>query len=79
MCRASSDLTVVVANKDGKQWNSGKCTADDFAVKMIKTPTFGEVASGATVTGVAAIQMVNRDSNQDDCKNVKVPLYFYAS
>jgi len=74
-----NDLTVAVADKDGKEWNSGKCTAADFAVKMIKQPTFGDVASGASVTGVASVQMVNRDANQDDCKNVKVPLYFYAS
>lgn len=74
-----SDLTVVVADKDGKQWTSGKCTADDFAVAIIKPPAFGDVAPGEKVTGVASVQMVNTNANQDDCKNVKVPLYFYAS
>ena len=63
----------------GNLWTSGKCTADDFAVAIIKPPAFGDVAPGEKVTGVASVQMVNTNANQDDCKNVKVPLYFYAS
>ena len=71
-------VVVTVATSDGTPWSSGTCNADDFTVG---TPDFtgGDVASGATVDGTVTLQMNNNDENQDDCKNVTVPLYVSAS
>ena len=71
-------VTVKVANDDGSAWTSGNCSAADYS---IGTPSFtaGDVESGATVDGTVTISMNNLDSNQNDCKNVDVPLYVSAS
>ena len=71
-------VVVTVANSDGSPWSSGTCDAGDFTVG---TPavTAGDVASGATVDGTVTLQMNNNSENQDDCKNVTVPLYVSAS
>lgn len=71
-------VNVTVAGAAGDAWTSGTCSAADYEVGA---PTFtpGDVASGDTVDGTVTIQMIDTGSNQDDCKNVTVPLYVAAS
>jgi len=73
-------VSVAVANSDGTAWTSvSGCSAADYAVSFTSPVATGDVASSATVSGVASIQMLNLGSNQDGCKNATVPLYFSAS
>ncbi len=73
-----ASVTAAVANADGSAWNSGNCSAADFAVG---TPsiTYGQIAAGADVDGTVTVQMINRAQNQDDCQGLVVPIYFVAS
>ena len=73
-----SAVSVTVANSDGSTWTSGDCSAADFS---IGTPQFtpGDIAAGATKDGTVTISMNNLSTNQDDCKDVTVPLYVSAS
>lgn len=72
-------IEVTVAGSDGTPWTAvAGCSAADFLVDNLDfTPT--ELAAGGSVTGTVTLQMVNRDTNQDGCKNAAVPLYFSAS
>lgn len=77
-------VTVSVADAGGSTWSSGNCTSADFLLngsapyvdtRLARTFTAGE-AESATVT----VQLVdNPAKNQNDCKNISVPLYFAAS
>ncbi|GAA2002158.1 hypothetical protein JL107_01775 [Nakamurella flavida] len=76
-----ASVLVTVANADGTTWTAGPtgaCSAADYSVG---TPaiTYGPIAAGAAANGSVTIAMVNRSANQDECKNVTVPLYFAAS
>lgn len=72
-----SSVTGAIKNADGTAWTSGTCSAADYTLTV--APVSGEVAVGAELTTTATIAMVNRNANQDDCKNASVPLYFTAS
>lgn len=81
-------VAIKVANADGTSWSSGSCDADDFSVggetagtthTITYTPVV-DLAGGATHDDDVTITMVNKvDANQDDCKNVIVPLHLAAS
>lgn len=72
-------VTPTVANADGTAWNSGTCTAADFTLSGNTFTTPVDVAASGTVTGSVKLQMKNRNVNQDDCKDVTVPVHFAAS
>jgi hypothetical protein len=71
-------VVVSIKNANDTAWNVGSCTASDF---QLGTPSFtaGDVLPGATANGSVTISMVNGSGNQNDCKNVTVPLFVHAS
>lgn len=71
-------VTPTVADEDGVTWDTGSCSAADFAFSEY-TLTPGQVAAGATVSGSVKIQMINRNANQDGCKDATVPVHFAAN
>jgi len=73
-----TSVVVTVAYADGSPWSSGNCSAADYA---LGTPaiTYGSIAPSGSVNGTVSLTMNNLASNQDDCKNVTVPLRFVAS
>ncbi|MEW1918559.1 hypothetical protein [Pseudarthrobacter oxydans] len=75
-----SNVVVTIANDNNSAWTpTSGCSAADF---QIVSPTFTPVEiapNGGTTTGTVTLQMINRDTNQDGCKNASVPLYFSAS
>lgn len=82
-------VAISVANSDGSTWTSGDCDADDFSVggeavagsthTITYTPV-ENVGPGDTFVDDVTVAMVNKaDANQDDCKDVTVPLYLSAS
>lgn len=72
-----NSVTVAVAGPAGAAWTSGTCNKDDFSV-TITGFTATTLAPNDTATGNAVIQMLNLDENQNDCRNLTVPLYFSA-
>lgn len=74
-----ADVEVTVANSDGSPWTVvDGCSAADYVVTA-PTIVYGVLAGGAHVDGTVTITMVNSTSNQDDCQNADVPLYFAAN
>lgn len=81
-------LDISVANSDGSTWDgTGTCSAADFKVGTAAAgDTFSitgltdDIAAGDTNSDHDVdIQMVDTGANQDDCRNVNVPLYVVAS
>ena len=77
-----NQVTVAVAPGWSKQANALKpaCTASDFTI-VPPAATAHEIASGSGVDawGPATIAMNNLSTNQDNCKNVTVPLVFSSN
>jgi hypothetical protein len=80
-------VTVKVANADGTAWDGfGTCSAADFSVNGAAAgasyddvENAGNLAPSAFVNNTVTLKMVDTGANQDDCKNVTVPLYLAAS
>jgi hypothetical protein len=81
-----TDVKVKVANADGSPWTSGTCNASDFSVggapvggTYTDTDSFGDFTAGETRTDSVTVQMIDNNANQNDCRGLTVPLYFFAS
>jgi hypothetical protein len=81
-----TSVTVSVANNDGSAWNSDSCDAGDFRVNgapagspQVHTALQQTFGPGGSDSAYVVVQMVDNGTNQDDCKNATVPLYFVAS
>jgi hypothetical protein len=81
-----ANVTVSVANDDGTAWSDGSCDAADFSVNgapagspQVHTALQQTFGPGGSDSATVVVQMVDNGGNQDDCKNVTVPLYFVAS
>ena len=78
-------VVVSVAKSDGSAWSSGSCGADDFAIGTAAAGDSFVIEIGEDLAGAAShagsfeLQMVNLSANQNDCRNVAVPLYLAAS
>lgn len=77
--QAVSVVHVTVANTDGSAWTSGNCSAGDFTVLDPTIATPQDVASGATYESSVTVAMRNLTTNQNDCKDITVPLYVAVS
>jgi hypothetical protein len=72
-------VAVTVAASDGTAWTLVPgCSAADYTVG---TPaiTYGDLSTGASVSGTVTVTMNNLTTVQDACKNVVLPLYFLAN
>jgi hypothetical protein len=82
-----ANVAISVANSDGTPWISVTgCSASDFSIGGATAgATFNDIAQAAdlaadaTATGSVTITMVDRNANQDGCKNATVPLYLSAT
>ena len=81
-----TDVKVKVANADGSPWTSGTCNKDDFSVggaavgaTYTDADSFGDFLAGQTKTDTVTVQMIDNNANQNDCRTLTVPLYFFAS
>jgi len=81
-----TSVTVKVANADGSPWTSGTCSKSDFSVggaapgaTYTDTDSAGNFAGGETRSDTVTVQMIDSGSNQNDCRGLTVPLYFFAS
>ena len=81
-----ANVTVKVANADGSPWTSGMCNKNDFSVggaavgaTYTDTDSAGNFAGGETRTDSVTVQMIDNGANQNDCRGLTVPLYFFAS
>jgi len=81
-----TDVKVKVANADGSPWTSGTCSKNDFSVGGAAVGTTstdadsaGDFLAGETRTDSVTVQMIDNNANQNDCRTLTVPLYFFAS
>ncbi len=82
-----ANTRISVANNDGTEWTAVPgCSASDFSLNgaaagtaVDDTDANGDLAGGATANGSVTVQMINKPTSQDGCKNVTVPLYVAAS
>src|SRR5262245_12127674 len=81
-----TSVTVEVANADGSPWSSGTCDASDFSVggapvgtTYTDTDSAGNFAGNETRSDSVTVQMIDNGLNQNDCRGLTVPLYFFAS
>jgi hypothetical protein len=81
-----TDVKVKVANADGTPWTSGTCNASDFSVggaavgaTYTDSDSAGDFLAGQTKTDTVTVQMIDNNANQNDCRTLSVPLYFFAS
>lgn len=81
-----ADVEVKVANADGSPWSSGSCNASDFSVggaavgtTYTDTDSTGTFTTGETKSDSVTVQMIDDGTDQNDCRNVVVPLHFLAS
>jgi hypothetical protein len=81
-----TDVKVKVANADGSPWSSGTCDAADFSVggaavgaTYTDADSAGDFTAGETRNDSVTVQMIDDNTNQDDCRTLTVPLYFFAS
>jgi hypothetical protein len=85
-----ANVNVKVGNTAGDgsfvAWSSGSCSADDFNINGAGAgaaydddDAAGNLDAGADVSDAITITMVDTGVNQDDCKDVTVPLYLSAS
>jgi hypothetical protein len=88
-----NQVVISVAKSDGTTWTAQAdttkpaCTASDFSVgsqpvgqAYTDTSLAGDYTTGqVNSTGTVTVQMIDNGLNQDNCKNVTVPLYFSAS
>jgi hypothetical protein len=81
-----TDVKVKVANADGSPWTSGTCSKDDFSVggaatgaTYTDTDSAGDFLAGETKSDSVTVQMIDNNANQNDCRGLTVPLYFFAS
>ncbi len=81
-----TSVTVKVAMADGSPWTSGTCSKNDFSVggapvgtTYTDTDSAGNFAGGETRSDTVTVQMIDSGSNQNDCRGLTVPLYFFAS
>ena len=70
-------VTIAIASTFSEQADADKpaCTASDFTVVSPLAPA-DEIAAGATATVTGSIKLNNTAANQDNCKDVTVPLVF---
>lgn len=54
------------------------CTQADISVSAV-TIAAGDIVAGGTRNGTATVTLLNAATNQDNCKNITVPLTFTAS
>jgi hypothetical protein len=77
-----TSVTAVVDPTFNSQTDGTKpaCTAADFVIAGA-APVNAQIASGAGVGawGGLTIQMVNAPTNQDNCKNVSVPIVYTSN
>ena len=81
-----TDVKISVANSDGSPWSSGLCTKNDFSVGGAAVgATYTDADSTGTFTAAetrndsVTVQMIDNGANQNDCRGLTVPLYFFAS
>jgi len=81
-----TDVKVSVANSDGSPWSSGLCTKNDFSVggaavgaTYTDADSTGTFTAGETRNDSVTVQMIDNGANQNDCRGLTVPLYFFAS
>jgi hypothetical protein len=81
-----TDVEVKIAEADGSPWSSGSCDKDDFSVggaavgaTYTDSDSAADFEAGETVSDSVTVQMIDDNTNQDDCKNAIVPLHFFAS
>jgi hypothetical protein len=81
-----TSVTVSVANPDGSPWSVGSCNADDFRLvgaaagaSLVHTALQQTFGPGGSDSAAVEVQMVDTGDNQNDCKNVTVPLHFAAA
>lgn len=55
----------------------GSCSAADYS---FGAPSFlpGEISAGSTLTGTVTLSMIDSTTNQDDCKNLTIPVLITA-
>ena len=88
---AQVDIYVSATGVEGSwsaQADTGKpaCTADDFSVggaavgaTYTDTDSAGNFAPGELRSDSVTVQLIDNGLNQDNCKNLDVPLWFAAS
>jgi hypothetical protein len=81
-----TSVTVQVANADGSAWASGSCNAGDFSVggaapgaTYTDLDSAGNFTAGETKSDSVTVQMIDNNADQNDCRGLTVPLYFFAS
>jgi hypothetical protein len=81
-----TDVKVSVANSDGSAWTSGSCSKNDFSVggaavgvTYTDTGPAGTFTAGQLKNDSVTVQMIDNGANQNDCRGLTVPLYFFAS
>lgn len=69
-------ITTTIAHATSA-FASGSCSEADYS---LGTPdvAYGEIPAGGSVTGTVSIAMIDRSVNQNDCKDVVVPVQFEA-
>ena len=72
-------ITPTIANASAPiTFTSGDCSAADYTLGTVVI-AYGDIAANGTLQGTVTVSMINRATNQDDCKNVTVPVQFAAS
>jgi hypothetical protein len=81
-----TDVEISVANDDGSAWTFGTCSASDFSVggaapgaTHTDTDSAGTFTAGETRNDSVTVQMIDDNTNQNDCRGLTVPLYLSAS
>lgn len=83
-----TSVTVKVANADGSAWTSGTCSASDFSVgggaagatwTDPSATLYGDYTASESRHSSVTVEMVDSGANQNDCRGLTVPLYFFAS
>jgi hypothetical protein len=82
-----TSVVVKVANADGSTWDgTGTCSASDFSVggapvgtAYTDTDSAGVFTGGETKSDSVTVQMIDNGLDQNDCRGLTVPLYFFAS
>jgi hypothetical protein len=72
------NVDVRIGDIDGEWDGYLTCSVDDYALTLTD-PAYGDMDPGDSVSGSVLVQMVNTSENQDDCKNVTVPLWFEST
>jgi hypothetical protein len=69
-------VVATVAGPTGIAWTTTGCSAADYTVGAVTGITAGPMEAGDTQSGQVTLTMKDTASNQDQCKDKDVPLYF---